>query len=261
MTAPTVVVTRPQPQAEQWVIRLNRLGVAAVALPLLQTVPLDDPAPLLNAYAQVPGSALVMFVSPNAVAHWRAWSPAGWSWPPGVLAGATGPGTQQALRDAGVPASAIVAPTGQAGRFDSEALWQLLLPMRNWAGARVLIVRGEGGRDWLAEALGAAGAKVSFAEAYRRIAPVLDASARVVLVSAASDPKGHLWLFSSSEAVKLLPGLLPAADWSSSRALATHPRIAEAARAIGFGRVEEVIPTPEAVARMAQGASIQSARS
>ncbi|MDQ3273162.1 MAG: uroporphyrinogen-III synthase, partial [Pseudomonadota bacterium] len=48
-----------------------------------------------------------------------------------------------------------------------------------------------------------------------------------------------VWLFSSSEAV----GHLPPGDWSQGRALATHPRIAEAARAAGWGVVVESRPT------------------
>ena len=49
---------------------------------------------------------------------------------------------------------------------------------------------------------------------------------------------GSVWLFSSSEAV----GHLPAADWSQARAVATHPRIAEAVRAAGWGVVVESRP-------------------
>ena len=60
-------------------------------------------------------------------------------------------------------------------------------------------------------------------------------------------PESHLWLFSSSEAVANLQALAPAADWSRSAALASHPRIAQAARAAGFGRVDLTAPVPAAV--------------
>jgi uroporphyrinogen-III synthase len=49
-----------------------------------------------------------------------------------------------------------------------------------------------------------------------------------------------------------LPALAPSADWSAARALATHPRIAEAARRLGLQRVQTVEPTPEAVAAQLQ---------
>lgn len=257
---PRVIVTRPQPQADEWVARLLALGFEAVALPLMQTGEAGDPALLQAAIAELPGCALVMFVSPNAVAHWRARLPAGWTWPPGVWAGATGPGTEAALRTAGVPEAAVVAPPADGGRFDSEALWVELAPRRDWRGARVQVVRGVGGRDWFADTLRAAGAEVRFVEAYRRSSPVPDAAARAVLADAIAQPQRHVWLFSSSEAVGHLPALAPGADWSASRALATHPRIGEAARSLGCGRVDLVPPSPEAVARALEGAPIESAR-
>ena len=74
---------------------------AAAALPLLaiEPVPVDDPA-LQAAWAALPATRLVMFVSPNAVASFMAGRPTGWIWPDGLLAGATGPGTVAALRAA-----------------------------------------------------------------------------------------------------------------------------------------------------------------
>jgi uroporphyrinogen-III synthase len=57
---------------------------------------------------------------------------------------------------------------------------------------------------------------------------------------------GSIWLFSSSEAIAHLPiGL----DWGQARALATHPRIAQAAREAGFGQVLQSRPAlPEVLA-------------
>ena len=71
---------------------------------------------------------------------------------------------------------------------------------------------------------------------------------RAVLQRALADPAACCWLFSSSEAVGHLPALAPQADWSRSRALATHPRIAEAAHRLGIVKVAQVAPSPQAVA-------------
>ena len=60
---------------------------------------------------------------------------------------------------------------------------------------------------------------------------------------------GSLWLLSSSEAVANLRGWLPEADFSRARALASHPRITEAARAAGFGHVDGCRPPLEDVVR------------
>jgi uroporphyrinogen-III synthase len=125
------------------------------------------------------------------------------------------------------------------------------------------VVRGEEGRDWLAETLRARGATVDFVAAYRRRPPVCSADEQALLQRAQDAPAAHLWLFSSSEAVANLRALAPAADWSRSAAVASHPRIALAARAAGFGRVDNVAPRPSAVAALAaswadQGAPIES---
>jgi uroporphyrinogen-III synthase len=101
----------------------------------------------------------------------------------------------------------------------------------------VTIVRGDGGRDWLAQTLRDAGATVMLLSAYRRVAPQLDATQRAHLDGALAAPAQHAWLFSSSEAIEQLVALVPQADWHAALALATHPRIAERARHAGFGRV------------------------
>ena len=242
-----VIVTRPPAQAADWVARLHALGVDAVALPLIGIAPVNDPAPLHAAWAALPGTALAMFVSANAVAHFFAARPAGASWPAGTRAGSTGPGTAAALRQAGLPPQQIVTPADDAPAFDSEALWALLAH-EDWAGRRALVVRGEDGRDWFAETLRARGAEVGFVAAYRRLPPALDAAGRRLVAEACAAPHAHLWLFSSSEAVGHLRTVAPDADWSAAHAVASHPRIAQAARDAGFGAVDMQPPFPAALA-------------
>ena len=255
---PCLLVTRPQPQADDWVARLHALGLDAVALPLMGIADAADIAPVQAAWcailAEGAAPAVVMFVSPSAVDRFFALAPAGWRWPASSLAAGTGPGTAAALRAAGVPAGAIVTPIESVGRFDSEALWAVLQPQRQWAGCQAWIVRGEGGRDWLADTLRQQGAQVHLVEAYRRTVPVPDAAGQAALARALAHPAAHCWLFSSSEAAGHLPALAPGADWSQSRALATHPRIAEAAGRLGIANVQLVQPSPEAVAALLRGA-------
>ncbi len=230
-----VIVTRPRAQAEAFVAALARVGIDAAALPLINIQPVADPSPLQQAWRELPGLALAMFVSANAVRHFFRQRPAHFVWPSSVIAASTGPGTSAALRAAGVPAAALVEPTGEV--FDSEALW-LQLRERDWAGRRALIVHGGGGRDWLAEHLRGAGGTVDFVSAYSRHRPELDASTQALLAHVLSDPAGWLWLLSSSEAVANLDALAPGADWSRSLAMAAHPRIATKARELGFGHVD-----------------------
>lgn len=229
-----VIVTRPALQAGPWVDLLRAQGLDAVALPLIDILPPADPEAVARAWAHLDGAALAMFVSANAVAHFFGARPGDLpqAWPAATRAGSTGPGTSAALRAQGVPAVAIVEPDA-AGPFDTEALWQRLRH-EAWKDRRVIIVRGDGGRDWLARQLVGAGATVDFVAAYRRVAPTIDPA---LVQAALRAPQHHRWHFSSSEAVDHLVDAVPGADWSHSQAYATHPRIASQARHRGFGRV------------------------
>jgi uroporphyrinogen-III synthase len=246
-----VLVTRPQPQADEWVQRLRGRGIAAFALPLIGVADLADPQPLAEAWRGLVGDAapaLCVFVSPNAVARFFAHRPAGRPWPARVWAAAPGPGTAQALAAHGVPAAQLVQPAADSAQFDSESLWRQL-QRHDWRGRSAWIMRGDGGRDTLADDLRAAGADVRFVQAYRRGPPAWGEAERTQLAAALAAPAAHLWLLSSSEALGHLRTLAPGADWSASTALASHPRIAQAARALGFGRVDEVAPHFDAQCR------------
>jgi len=249
-----VLVTRPAAQAAEWVAAMRSAGVDALSLPLVGIEPAGDAAALQAAWHGIAQRRLVMFVSPNAAQQFMLHRPAGVLWPAAVLAASPGPGTTRALVDAGVPAHRIVEPAADAPQFDSEALWAQLTA-RDWQGADVLIVRGDGGRDWFADTLRAHGATVAYLQAYRRVAPSFVAGAAALLASARAQPAQHLWFFSSSEAVANLESAVAAADacadpaepaaagWSRARALATHPRIADRALQLGFGHVAQARPT------------------
>jgi uroporphyrinogen-III synthase len=240
------IVTRPAAQADAWVARLRSRGVDAVALPLIAIGPPPDPAAVAQAWAGLAGRGLVVFVSPNAAERFFAARPDGAVWPAGCRAASLGPGTTQALRDAGVPAAAIVAPAADAAQFDSEALWAALAG-HAWAGRSVLAVRGDGGREWLADRLREAGAAVTHVAAYQRAAPVFDAAQRALLAAAQREAAAFVWLFSSSEAIDHLEAIAGAQGWSDARAVATHPRIAERARRLGIVDVREARPDLAAV--------------
>lgn len=248
-----VVVTRPSEQAGPWVRQLRQAGIEATSLPLIDIVAAADRAPLAAAWQSLALRGLVVFVSVNAVRHFFAARPAHLPWPAALSAGAPGPGTVRALHDAGFDASTIVAPAPDAAQFDSEALWQRLRG-RDWTGASVLVVRGGGGRDWLADRLAEAGAAVDRVDAYARSLPALDAAARERL-DFLTGASGVVWLFSSSQAIAHLEQLAGSGRWSTTAALATHPRIADRARQAGFGRVVEARPCVDAVV-----ACIQSMR-
>jgi uroporphyrinogen-III synthase len=240
-----VIVTRPRAQAEPWVQALRASGLQAQALALIDIAPAPDAATVEQAWQRLASLDFVMFVSANAAEHFFARRPPGRAWPAGLLAGSTGQGTTAALQACGVPPDHIAQPApGEPS--ESEALWRQVAA-QGWGGRRVLIVRGEDGRNWLAQQFEQAGAAVEFLVAYQRRPPVLDEPSARLLAAALDDPQGHVWVFSSSEAVAHLQALRPLAKWHASRAVATHPRIAAAARSAGFAQVLEVPPELEAL--------------
>jgi uroporphyrinogen-III synthase len=249
-----VIVTRPAPDAQRWVDQLQQRGISAEALPLIEIASAPDMSAARAAWSHLDDYAAVMFVSGNAVEHFFALRRSGSEPSAQDLASfssvrfmAPGPGTAQVLAAQGVPAAQIDTPPADAAQFDSEALWQVI-GQRDWAGKRVLIVRGKSGhsgtsdtaatgREWLARQLESAGAAVDFVVVYERRAPHFT-PAQLQRI-AASQHDGSVWLFSSSEALAHLP---QPADWSRAKAIATHSRIAHAAQAAGWGVVIESRP-------------------
>ena len=275
-TMTRVIVTRPERECRHWVEQLQRSGFAAEALPLIEighaADPLDVQA-LQHAWDTLDAYAACLFVSGNAVSYFfrQNQSPAqvkraqtaiknvareaGAGLPPHLRLLAPGPGTAAALLAAGAPASQIDGPAPDAAQFDSQALWATV-GARDWNGRRVLIVRGQTisglrdepanaaapGRDWIARQWTAAGATVDFLRVYVRRAPQLSNAMQQHAQAASRD--GSVWLLSSSEAVDNLVAM-GGIDLSRARAVATHPRIAEAARAAGWGGVLESRPQLE----------------
>jgi uroporphyrinogen-III synthase len=197
-----------------------------------------------------------MFVSPNAVDAFFAGSRtnAAFAWPPNTLAAAPGPGTAAALQAQGVPPHLIVQPPSTAEQFDSESLWPELA-RHPWQNADVLVVRGEGGREWLIQRWQEAGAAVQAVAAYRRGAPQPSTEEQTLLREALEYPGHHTWLISSSEALDHLQPLAEAlsphthfAHWAQqSPMLATHPRILQRAHALGFALAQACRPDINAV--------------
>jgi uroporphyrinogen-III synthase len=267
-----VVITRPASDAQAWVDALQVAGHQAVALPLIDVGPVSDLQPVQQAWANWPNFQAVMFVSAQAVRYFFERQPAALradaqraddafqanhvappaTWTNCPRCWATGPGTHKALLQAGVPEACIDSPAADAAQFDSEALWQRV-SAKVKAGQPVLIVRGHDvntqpdaalngtGRDWLAQQLQAEGVSAQFVVAYERRAPVWSAQQKAQACEAATN--ASVWCFSSSQAIQNLAQAMPAQNWAKARCIATHPRIAQTAQALGFGEIHMSKPS------------------
>ncbi len=257
-----VIVTRPEADAQAWLDAIQKAGHEAVFLPLIEIGPAPDLIAVEHAWQNWSRWHAVMFVSAQAVRMFFAQRPQYVSFAngPSLKAEAdqshgprywaTGPGTRQALIEAGVVPAAIDAPNAESAQFDSEALWRVVGPLfKNQAP--VLIVRGtqedmqqanpEGlGRDWLAQHLVDAGGCVEFVVAYSRYLPRWSDQQVDTAKLAACD--GSVWCFSSSQAILYLQAQLPGLTWNKARCIATHARIAQTAREAGFSNVTETRP-------------------
>ena len=258
----TVVITRPAGQSNELIAQLAAAGVDVLDFPLIDIAPVTDEAPLRAALASLERYALVVFVSPNAVDHAFARSDA--IWPHALPIGVVGPGSVQALARHGVaaPAYTIIsppsAPEEDTARFDSEGLFAAIdtaLGATSLEGKRVLIVRGDGGREWLADRLREAGAELETVAAYRRLVPEpsIGGWARVHALLAGAP---HAWLLTSSEGVRNLHELaqehLTADEITQLKhadLVTPHPRIAQTARALGFDSITVSGAGDERIAR------------
>ena len=277
-----IIVTRPRLEAAAWVKQLQDLHLDAVALPLIHIGSASDPEKMADSWRNLHQYHAVMFVSSNAVryfyplnvrlasefiAYTAIKNIANLQ---GEAAGcrmwATGPGTREALLAQGVASDRVDAPAADAAQFDSETLWSIVKNQVK-PGDKVLMVRGSSGavalhgRSWLVDQLTSAGVQVDSVVSYQRSAPILDAAEVALMRQASTDES--VWLLSSSESVANLQTLAQARppagsrpgselshaaiDWSQARAIATHPRIAQAAKDAGFGVVYESRPLLEDV--------------
>jgi len=208
-----ILVTRPRELAQALAALIREAGGEALLFPAIEIQDVADPAPARALLARLHDFDLAVFVSPSAVRKAMELAQ-GRAWPHGLRMAAIGSGTRRALEERGF--RDVIAPAGQA---DSEAL--LALP--ELAGFRR--VRGEGGREALGEALAARGARVEYAECYRRARPQVAAA-----------PAGRIdgICVNSGEALRNLVALLGHERVAQAPIFVPNARVAGIARELGL---------------------------
>ncbi|MFQ2547400.1 uroporphyrinogen-III synthase [Aeromonas caviae] len=230
------LVVRPAVQANQLVQMLRQLGHAPLCCPLLETRPGCDLPHLGDMLRE---ADLVIAVSMHAVhfAH-HFLLQTGQTWPH-IDYFAVGQASADAFAEAGIQALCPADPR-------SEGL--LALPaLQGVSGRRVLILRGNDGRDLIAWTLASRGALVHYCATYERHYPDLDGDALTRHWQAAGLDS---LLITSGELLQRLLALVPGPQhpWLYDRLLVVpSPRVAEMAEGAGFTRIV-----------IAQGASNQA---
>jgi uncharacterized protein HemX len=163
-----VVVTRPRAAAESLAQALAAEGARPIVFPSLAIEAPRDAEALERALGELAGASVAIFVSANAVEAGLARARAHGPWPAGLAVAAVGDATAEALRNSGF-AEVISPPV----RHDSEGLLELP-ELQSVRDKSIIVFRGEGGREKLKETLEARGARVTYAECYRRSRPEAD---------------------------------------------------------------------------------------
>ncbi|WP_035060405.1 uroporphyrinogen-III synthase [Andreprevotia chitinilytica] len=216
-------VTRPAGQAAALADLLQQAGATPVVLPLLCIAPPADPEPLQMALARLDECDLAAFVSPSALD--AVFDTLGRAWPQTLPAAVVGPGSTRRALALGI--RDVIAP---AERFDSEGL--LAEPaMQAFAGKRIVLFRGENGRELLVDGLqklaGSQGGSLTVVPAYRRLPPDLSDTQ----IAAALDAGCDGIIVSSSEAAQHLFAAVGATTrerLQSMHYFVPHPRIGTA---------------------------------
>jgi uroporphyrinogen-III synthase len=226
-----VVVTRPAAQSGHMAALIRAAGGEPLLFPALEILDAADLQPLLALIGRLDAFDLAIFISANAVDKALDLVHARRAWPAGLRVATVGRGSERALQRRGF--AAVIAP---GERFDSDAL--LDLPqLKDVEGKRVVIFRGDGGRELLGDTLRTRGAAVEYAECYRRGRPETDVAP---LLALAARRELDAFTVTSSEGLANLYDMLGEAgrQWLRQTPLfAPHERIAAAARALGVQTV------------------------
>lgn len=162
---PRVLVTRPAGQAERLCSLIEAAGGEAVRLPAIAIRDPEDTRPLTALPAALDSYHLAVFISVNAVDRALDFILAQRNWPAHTRIATVGASTAQALARHGLKVDLV-----PEHRFNSEALLALD-ELQDMRGRRVVIFRGNGGRELLRDTLEARGARVEYVEVYRRVCP------------------------------------------------------------------------------------------
>jgi uroporphyrinogen-III synthase len=163
-----VLVTRPAGQADRLHGLIAAAGGRPVRLPAIEIHDTLEMQHLQQVLMQLERYDLAVFISVNAVEKTMEYCRFLSRWPDTVKIATVGARSAGAIESFGLSVDLV-----PKHRFSSEAL--LALPeLQDMTGRRVVIFRGNGGRDTLRDTLVERGAGVDYVEVYRRVCPDVD---------------------------------------------------------------------------------------
>lgn len=163
----TVLVTRPRAQADSLAREILDAGGRAIIFPTLEIISIEPEGGWQNLQNKFKAIDIIVFTSANAVREIISYQV---KIPEICEVAAIGTATQQALLDAGFTCDWIPMRD-----FRSEGLLELPV-FQEIKNKKIIIMSGEGGRDYLQAVLEERGAHVEKVAVYKRACPVGDAS-------------------------------------------------------------------------------------
>ncbi len=158
-----ILITRTRQQASDLALQLEAAGAETILIPMIELAPPTSFCALDAALASIRSFDWVVFTSANAVQSFDTRAKASGLMPSPKKIAVIGPATAKAVRQIGLAVD-LVPP-----QFVAESLAEALVP--EVQGRSILLVRAEEARDVLPEALVAAGAQLTIANAYRNLVP------------------------------------------------------------------------------------------
>lgn len=235
-----VAVTRPAEQAERLCDLIQHHGGTPILYPLIAIAPLENYQTFENQLSLLENADWAIFISSNAVDYAmphviRKYG----NVPESLKFAAIGHQTAKQLSLFGVH-NVLIPHT----RFDSETLLALT-EMQSVSGMNIVIFRGVGGRELMADTLKSRGANVYFAESYRRVNPQTDAK---LLSDQWKLGKLDAVIVTSSEAMRHLVQMAGESLWIRHVTLCVnHERIAELPKQLGLKVLVATAPGDEAM--------------
>ena len=224
-----VMITRPAHQSEKLVKGIHAAGGETFIFPTLaiEAIPLSneniDKLELINHFH------MIIFISPNAVKHGLDHILGISQLSDEVKLATIGQGSARALK-AYLGKEADIVPEKE---FNSEGLLAMQA-MQDVNNHRILIVRGNGGREVLKQTLRERGALVEYLDAYQRVKPDVDST---ILEENLQNKQIAAIVITSAESLKNLVEMTPInvrEQLLQTPLLLINNRLVEVAREAGF---------------------------
>lgn len=247
LTGRRILICRPEPEASRLAHCFREAGAYARVLPLIEREPLPETPATRTLIQDLDHYSHVIAVSPYAATLFMTLADNWWpQFPTGIRWYGVGRGTAAVLARHGL------SPRIPANGWTSEAL--LALPsLQQFNGEKVLLVRGEEGRELIHQTLSDRGARVNVLPLYRRHQPHHDATTldKALLCFL---PEAVITL--SGETLNNLIALSENTGHNLEKTLLVVPasRVADQARQAGLNRVciPESLADNDIVATVAQ---------